>query len=135
MTSSCVSQRKNILSITSRWWESTGIMTGSGLVLNMGSFRMPVEIKPTTKSGTMSLLLENRAYERARIIVWWQDLSRLCYVSLWYIQYFFFFNFACIYILFALHFLLCIFPVHLLQPSFTIQQLLDNLYLAFILKL
>lgn len=39
-------------------------MIGFGLVLNMGSFRMPVKIKPTTISGTMNLLLDKRAHER-----------------------------------------------------------------------
>lgn len=35
-------------------------MTGFGLVLNKGSFEMPVTIKPMTISGTMNLLLNKK---------------------------------------------------------------------------
>lgn len=51
-------------------------MTGFGLVVNMGSFRMPVAIKPMTISGTIHLLLDKRAHERGPIKIFAEQIDQ-----------------------------------------------------------
>lgn len=48
---------------------STSNMRGFGLVLNIGSFRMAVEIKPTTISGTKNFLLDKKKHTNRDLLI------------------------------------------------------------------